>query len=590
MANQHFSSSLLVEVDGKALPTDIEVLLTYAMVDDSRRLPDRFVLRFRDPGRVVLAKAGFKIGTSVKLKVRTTDSGTPQPLMSGEVTAMELDLDKTGTVTEVRGLDHSHRLYHGRRVAAYPNMSVADVVRKVTQRAGLSVGKIDNPPGTATGQHDQISQDNVSDWDFLARLADLAGAQVVVRDGKLDFLRPEKPQGAPGGQAKASENTLVLEAGSNLVSLRAGITAAEQVPQVIGRGWDPGAKAAVEATAPPKLADAQVGGVDPAKLGEGSPPYVIPDPTLNTDGQVKALAEAMAIQLGGTAVEIDGVARGNPSLRAGTAVSLANVGEPFAGNYTLTATRHLFNPESGYTTAFTVSGRNERSLYGLTSGGGQGSHGGERGLVPAIVSDIKDPDKLGRVKLVFPWLDKDFTSSWARVVLPGAGNERGLLVLPEVGDEVLAGFTHGDIDAPFVLGGLYNGKDKLPKTSTEPIDSGKGEVAVRAWVGRKGHKLELAEADGITLATGDGKLSLKLDLKQNVIELTSSGKVVVKGDKGISFDAGSGDLEFAGKSFSLKGQQAIELDAMTLKINGKSTAEVTSSGTLTVRGSMVRIN
>jgi phage protein D/phage baseplate assembly protein gpV len=589
VANQSFSNSLLVEVDGQPLAADLELLLTYAMVDDSRQLPDRFVLRFRDPGRVVLAKAGFRIGTTVKLKVRTTDSGTPQPLMSGEVTAMELDLDTTGTVTEVRGLDQSHRLYHGRRVAAYPNMSVADIVRKVTERAGLSAGQIDSPPGTTSGQYAQISQDNVSDWVFLARLADAAGAQVVVRDGKLDFVLPQKPRDAPGGQAKAKDSPLVLEAGANLISMRAGVTAAEQVPQVIGRGWDPGAKAAVEASAPPRLADAQVGGVDPAKLGEGSPPYVVPNPALSTDGQVKALAEAMAVQLGGTAVEIDGVAKGNPSLRAGTAVSLANVGEPFAGNYTLTATRHLFSPEVGYTTAFTVSGRNERSLYGLTSGGGPGS-GGERGLVPAIVSDVKDPDKQGRVRLVFPWLDKDFTSSWARVVLPGAGAERGLLVLPEVGDEVLAGFTLGDIDAPYVLGGLYNGKDKLPKTSTEPVDSGNGEVTVRAWVSRKGHKVELAEADGITLSTADGKLSLKLNVKDNVIELTSAGKIVFKGDQGISFDAGSAELQFAAKSLSLKGQQSLELDAMTVKVNGNSAAELTSNGNLTVRGTMVKIN
>jgi uncharacterized protein involved in type VI secretion and phage assembly len=297
----------------------------------------------------------------------------------------------------------------------------------------------------------------------------------------------------------------------------------------------------------------------------------------------------MAVQLGGTAVEIDGVARGNPSLRAGTPVTLANVGEPFAGDYTLTATRHLFHPDTGYTTAFTVSGRNERSLYGLTSGGGHASRG-ERGLVPAIVSDIKDPDQLGRVKLVFPWLDKDFTSCWARVALPGAGNGRGVVVLPEVGDEVLAGFTGGDLDAPYVLGGLYNGKDKLPKTAVEPIDQSSGEVAVRAWVSRKGHRLELAEADGITLATGDGKLSLRLDVQHSTIELTSSGKIVVKGDKGISLDAGSSDLELSGKSLSLKATQSVELEGAAVKVNGTSTAELTSSGTLTIRGSMVQIN
>ncbi len=60
-----------------------------------------------------------------------------------------MELDRTGSVTEVRGLDHAHRLFRGRRVAAYADMTVADVVRKVAQRAGLKPGRIDAAPGIA---------------------------------------------------------------------------------------------------------------------------------------------------------------------------------------------------------------------------------------------------------------------------------------------------------------------------------------------------------------------------------------------------------------------------------------------------------
>jgi phage baseplate assembly protein gpV len=331
-----------------------------------------------------------------------------------------------------------------------------------------------------------------------------------------------------------------------------------------------------------------VGGVDPAKLSPSSPPYVVSSPALTSDSQVKAVAEAVAVQVGGAAVEIDGVARGNPALRAGTSVSLANVGEPFAGKYTLTSSRHLFSPDSGYTSAFTVSGRQERSLFGLASGGRPSAV--ERGLVPGIVSDIKDPEKLGRVKLTFPWLDKDFTSPWARLALLGAGNERGALWLPEVGDEVLVGFTAGDLDAPYVVGGLHNGQDRPPPTGVPPVDESSGEVAVRALVSRKGHRLELAESEGVTLATGDGKLTVRLNIKENTVEVTSSGKVVVKADRGVSIDAGAGDLELSGKSVSVKATQSVEVEGVSVKVSGKTSAEVTSSGTLTIRGSMVRIN
>ena len=63
------SNTCIVEIDGQPLPGDVEPLLTSAYVDDSQRLPDMFVLRFRDPERIVLAKAETKIGSTVKVSV-----------------------------------------------------------------------------------------------------------------------------------------------------------------------------------------------------------------------------------------------------------------------------------------------------------------------------------------------------------------------------------------------------------------------------------------------------------------------------------------------------------------------------------------
>ena len=100
------------------------------------------------------------------------------------------------------------------------------------------------------------------------------------------------------------------------------------------------------------------------------------------------------------------------------------------------------------------------------------------GVVPAIVSNLDDPDELGRMKVTFPWLgDKAESPLGARGDGRAPGNKRGLVVLPEVGDEVLVAFDHGDPRLPYVIGGLYNGKDKLP---VEPVDGGK--VVKRALV------------------------------------------------------------------------------------------------------------
>ncbi|MGH8917739.1 MAG: VgrG-related protein, partial [Actinomycetes bacterium] len=266
MPNQGFTNSLVVEVEGAPLRPEIAVALTYAYVDDSLVLPDTFVLRFRDPGRNVLDKAGITIGAKIRLKAQASDSPGPELLLSGEVTALSVDIDTTGTVTEVRGYDHSHRLFRGRQVVGYANMTVSDVVRKVAQRAGLALATVDS--FGVVSEDSEITQDNVSDWDFLQRLADLTGAELAVVDGKLSFQAPAKSSAAPAASARARQDPLVLEAGQNVTAVRAAVSSAEQVGEVRVRGWDYLAKQAVTASAPAQTASTQLAGLTPKTLAQ----------------------------------------------------------------------------------------------------------------------------------------------------------------------------------------------------------------------------------------------------------------------------------------------------------------------------------
>jgi uncharacterized protein involved in type VI secretion and phage assembly len=84
------------------------------------------------------------------------------------------------------------------------------------------------------------------------------------------------------------------------------------------------------------------------------------------------------------------------------------------------------------------------------------------GLARAVVVDLQDPSAAGRIKVKFPWLPRD-VEEWAHVSLPLGGNRTGLWALPEIGDEVIVGFEHGDVRSPIVLGSLWNGQ--RPPTS-----------------------------------------------------------------------------------------------------------------------------
>ncbi|MGH3889097.1 MAG: VgrG-related protein [Pseudonocardiaceae bacterium] len=608
MPAQDFTNQLLVAVGDKPLPlpADVAVLLAQATVDDSRILPDLFELRFRDSGNSVLDKADIKISSPITLSVASNENSTPVPLLAGEVTALEKQFDGTGTFTVVRGLDKSHRLTRGRRVASYQQMTVSDVVRKVARTAGLDVGQID--PTTAV--HPQISQGNLTDWAFLKQLAADVGAGIAIVDGKLEFRRPKSASAAPN-TTSATDNAMVLELGRNVLRMRAVVTSAEQVPAVQVRGWDATTKRAIIGRAAAKTVSAEIG-AKPDKLAAtfGAQPLVATDSPYIAQSEVNDAATALAEQVAGGFAELEVVMRGNPKVRAGTAVTLAGAGAPFEGKYTVSASRHVFDPDTGYTTWVTVSGAQDRTLLGLT-GSHLGAAAGGSGVVIGQVSDNRDPNKLGRVRLTFPWLHDEFVSDWARTVQAGAGKDRGALIVPEVGDEVLVAFEQGSFQRPYVLGGLHNGVDTPPKGDVELVDSSTGAIDRRAFVSRTGHALEMLEtasgAQGVKIRTGDGKLTLDLDQKKTKITVHSDGTVTVEARNGVTVDAGTGSLRLAGQDVTIEAKTGVKMDGgggevkvssntgvniqgTTVKVNGTASTEVKGGATCSIQAAIVRIN
>jgi uncharacterized protein involved in type VI secretion and phage assembly len=590
MPAQDFTNQLLVAVDDNLLPDDIAMLLTQSVVDDSRILPDLFELRFRDSDHAVLDKTGITIGSPVTLSVASNENTTPVPLLTGEVTALEKEFDGTGTFTVVRGLDKSHRLTRGRRVASYRQMTVSDVVRKVARTAGLDVGEIDQ----TTAVHQQISQGNLTDWAFLKQLAADVGAGIAIVDGKLEFRRPKEASAAPD-TTSATDNAMVLELGRNVLRMRAVVTSAEQVPDVQVRGWDARAKRAVIGRAAAKTISAEIG-AKPDKLAAtfSAQPLVATDSPYIAQSEVDDAAKALAEQVAGGFAELEVVMRGNPKVRAGTAVTLAGAGAPFEGKYTVSASRHMFDPDTGYTTWVTVSGAQDRTLLGLTGSHlGNGAAGGS-GVVIGQVSDNRDPDKLGRVRLTFPWLHDEFVSDWARTVQAGAGKGRGALIVPEVGDEVLVAFEQGSFQRPYVLGGLHNGVDTPPQSDVALIDSSSGAIDRRAFVSRTGHALEMLEtaagAQGVKIHTGDGKLTIDLDQKKTKITVHSDGTVTVEARNGVTVDAGTGSLRLAGQDVTIAAKTRVKIQGTTVSVNGSASTEVKGGATCSIQAPMVRIN
>jgi len=177
------------------------------------------------------------------------------------------------------------------------------------------------------------------------------------------------------------------------------------------------------------------------------------------------------------------------------------------------------------------------------------------GVVEALVTNvIDDPEQECRVTLRFPFFDgATAESDWCRVVQPYAGNGYGAVFVPEVGDEVLVAFVHGDMRFPVVLGGLYNGVDKPPTHRTASLDQkmirtkhghqvvlddSPGQEAIRITTAG-GHELILDDAGGTVAVTGNGV----------EITLDDGGTVTVRGTS-VTVEAGQINLGASGAALS----------------------------------------
>jgi uncharacterized protein involved in type VI secretion and phage assembly len=323
-----------------------------------------------------------------------------------------------------------------------------------------------------------------------------------------------------------------------------------------------------------------------------------------TQAETEAAARGLAQRLGGTAYQVEGIARGHPALVAGKAVRLSLLGAPFDGKYTLTSTRQVFEAGRAYVTHFQAGGLGDRTLLGLTSGGpnGNGAHREATipGVVPALVTNVKDDKNLGRVRVKFPWLDDKIETDWIRVATPNAGGTRGLLALPEVDDEVLVAFEHGDIRRPYLLGALWNGTDKPPARVSAAVDANSGQVVSRSFTSRKGHFLAFSDKDGeesVELGTSDPKLRILLEKDKktlivnssDTIEISAAGNITVKSTKGITVEA-TGDLALKGQNVTISATANLDLKA-NANVTVKGGAQATFEGTAqaAVKGSILQL-
>ncbi len=509
----------------------------------------------------------FEVGKKVRLgfiSSTTQDQNFKKEfkdyLIEGEITAIEVHFnDKTEAPIVVRGYDISHRLHRGRYNRSFLNMTDSDIVSKIAQESGIKIGKID-PSGEP---YEYVFQQNQTNMEFLRERAARIGFELYVQsdqeDQKINFCKPE------------SEDSLQLKWLLDISNFSTRMTSAEQVNKVEVRYWDYANKKLRTAKAQKENVITNtgngVGSDSSTKFNNSQPPVMtVVDKPSFSDKQAEIMAQALCDELGGEFVYADAKGQGNPKIRPGKVVSLEGMGDRFSGKYYVTETRHFYTQRT-YTTEFSVRGLRAGNLF-TTISPQLHLQPGQTFLV-GIVTDNKDPKGLGRVKVKFPTLTEQHTSNWARVVAPGAGQNRGFDCLPEVLDEVLVGFEHGDIHRPYIIGGVWNGEDNSPENVNDSIDQ-QGDVKkvrLRTFKTRTGHTLQFVEKDksasktGIRVETVYGHKIYLNDSDKSIEITTTDGHSIKMDDKNKS-----------------------------ISINSIGSIDITANTTITIKGEFIHIN
>lgn len=200
------------------------------------------------------------------------------------------------------------------------------------------------------------------------------------------------------------------------------------------------------------------------------------------------------------------------------------------------------------------------------------------GVVVGIVTNNQDPDGMGRVRVKFPWRGEDDESYWARIATLMAGNDRGTFFLPEVSDEVLVAFDHGDIQHPYVLGALWNGVDKPPETNAD------GKNNIRKIKSRSGHEIILDDnseqmKEKIEIHTKAGhKIVLDDSAGQEKIEIVDK-----TGSNSIKMDS-------VQNSISVESAMQLKIKSQMVEIEAGTMMTIKAGATLTIQGALVKIN
>lgn len=468
--------------------------------------------------------------------------------------------------------DAAVKLTVGPKNKYFIDKSDSEVIEEIIDEYGL-----DNEVESTAVQHKDLVQYYATDWDFILSRVEVNGKICLVNDGTITVKEPSM-DGDP---------LLDLLYGATILDFDATIDARDQYQAVKAFSWDPASQSILE-----------VDGTDPAISGNGNLnsadlASVIDLGHLNlshtgslAQDELQAWADSQFLksQLAKTRGRVGFY--GYAEIKPGDLILLQGLGERMNGKVFVSGIRHEISNGTWKTDAqFGLHPEWFSQKYAINQMPASGLLPAVQGLQIGLVIQLQeDPDGEDRILVKLPIISNEESGIWARVACLDAGNNRGSVFRPEIGDEVVLGFLNNDPRDPIILGGLNSSSMPSPiPGADENHEKGfvsRSEMKIIFNDDKKSLLLETPAGKQILLDEDGGILKLE-DENGNRIIMDGDG-IIIESKKKIILKTVD-DVEIEGKNIKNTAQASFKAD-------GSAGIELTSSAIAKLKGSLVQIN
>ncbi|MCC5905109.1 MAG: type VI secretion system tip protein VgrG [Balneolaceae bacterium] len=562
-------------VNGESLPQTVEVFSVDIWKELNRIPRAKIVILDGDPAEEIFkVSEGEWFIPGNEIEILAGYHSDNQSVFSGIVTTHSIKSRQNGGHRlTVECCDKTVKLTTVPKSRYFYDMKESDMFREIIQSYSGLDADIEDTGYT----HKELLQFQSTDWDFILNRADVNGLFCTVAGGNISIKKPDF-LGRPTHKAVF---------GRNMYEIDAEIDASSQLAGVKGTSWD------YSKTEPSGMDATSQSPVSPGNLSSNDLSEVfqnhewilrsggkIPVELIHSWVNTKQMKHELAKVRGRVRIE------GSPVL-PGNIITLEGLGDRFNGNAFVSGVKHSIGRGEWLTDIqYGLSPEWFSEQFKISIPPSAGLHASISGLHAGLVTQIQDdPEGDERILVRLPMVDTEEQGVWARLATTGAGDERGLVFRPEIGDEVIVGFIDDDPNQPVILGSVHSANNPAPIEADD-------ENHKKGWTSRSGiewkideekpsMKVKMPSGRMIRLDDDSGEMQFedgdenKITLNANGITIETSGDLILKAQGDINIDAGVNLNAEANAAFTAK---------------GSSTAELSSSGQTVVKGSLVQIN